>query len=39
MENVLKIARVMGIVVAAVTAVSILSNLDDIKRYIRLSRM
>jgi hypothetical protein len=39
MDNFRKFARVMGIVVATVTAVGILTNLEDIKRYIRLSRM
>ena len=39
MDNVLKFARMVGIVVATATAVGVLYNLEDIKRYIRISRM
>jgi hypothetical protein len=39
MDTTLKVAKIFGIVVAAVAAVGILTNLKDIRRYIRISTM
>ena len=39
MENFRRYARVFGTVLATVTAIGILANLNDIRRYVRISMM
>ena len=39
MENLRRYATLVGAVFATVAAVGILTNLDDIRRYIRITRM
>jgi hypothetical protein len=39
MDNVRKFAKVVGIVAAAMTALGIVVNFNEIVRYVRISRM
>jgi hypothetical protein len=39
MQNMRKYATLVGAVLATVAAVGILTNLEDIRRYVRISRM
>jgi len=39
MDTARRFAKIIGIVAATATAVGILMNLNDVKRYVRISRM